>query len=120
MTRQMTELERAVLKAMLSCAEADGFVDGPRAEDRRRWVEMIDDLTVTKECGCGSCPSIALAYKGQPVNEAQVPDGHFSAVAREGRDAVIVFIYNGWPGYVEVVPSGDESVPLPKVDDLVF
>lgn len=120
MSRDLTNAEKAVLAAVIDKGDAQGFAVEPSAEERHQWLEMIADLTVSKECECGYCPSIALAHKGEAVSEEETPDGILSAGSRLAGMGVMVFIYGGRPGFCEVVPPGDGEVELQKVEDLTF
>lgn len=118
--RAMTVDERLVMEAMIRHAHAfDPDQRDPEPADRQRWLAMIDDLSVHGVCGCGTCPTIDLAYKGEPVE-----CGEHTATAilqADTRDAVVLLLVdNDIPSCLEVAPLNDDPVALPSPEEIIF
>lgn len=116
MGRSLTAQERAVIEAMI--AQADGGSPGqrPSAAQRARWAAALEQTSVDHECGCGLCPTIDLAWNGQAVGcegERVVLEA-FSA----GGEMVLLFVDGDRPSCLEVVPSEDQPVALPRPEEL--
>lgn len=108
------------MEAMICHAHAFDLDQGdPDLADRERWLAMIDDLSVHGTCGCGTCPTIDLAYKGVPVECGE----HTARVVLDAhtRDAVVVvFIDDDIPSCLEVAPNDDTPVGLPSPEEIIF
>lgn len=118
--RAMTAHEQSVLEAMIRHASPfDSESEPPSITDRARWLAMIKDLSVHRLCGCGTCPTIDLAYKGVPVESGEHTTGTIlEAGIREAM--ILLFINNDIPGCLEVAPINDEPVALPSPEEIRF
>lgn len=113
--RALTAAERALCEAMIHNAPAEA---GPvSSADRARWLSHLDEITVWRECGCGTCPSVDFAFQGAPV------ESHRPTIleAYTNDDIMLMlFIDSDAPASLEVVPPGDEPVLLPAPDALEY
>ncbi|WP_426716919.1 hypothetical protein [Corynebacterium auriscanis] len=116
MNRELTSAERDVCAAMITSAHDDEY--SISTEDRARWLRLIPETSVRGVCGCGTCPSIDLAYQGQPVEGGSRIV--LQAETTSGNALVMLFIDGDLLSYLEVAPVNDETVPLPNTDDLRF
>ncbi|MDO4790859.1 MAG: hypothetical protein Q3999_00010 [Buchananella hordeovulneris] len=119
MHRQLSADERAVIEALI--LRAPVMADVPTSQ-REQWAATLDDLSVCGECGCGTCPSVELAYRGKPVTLAQSeePEDRVILDAYTKDAVVMLFVDGGIPSYLEVAPyqDPDTRLPIPRVADL--
>ena len=116
MMRALTSAERDLCAAMISQAHADDY--SITDDDRARWLKLLPETSVSGVCGCGTCPSIELAYQARPV-------GSGSRIVLEAETAVgnalvMLFIDNDRLSCLEVAPMDNEAVSLPEPAHLRF
>lgn len=91
----------------------------PSLADRERWLAMVDDLSVHGVCGCGTCPTIDLAYKGVFGDPAKA-DSRMVLEASVQHALVLLLIDDDVPSCLEVAPTDELSVALPSPDEINF
>ncbi|QNE90078.1 hypothetical protein H0194_03430 [Corynebacterium incognita] len=125
MQRKLTPEEEFLLMAI--CANADP-VDGewgPTDEHRMRWIDSIRTAHVTRECGCGSCPSFEIGHDTDPnahLNPLKGPANTvLSAYDHGGYAEIFLHISDNTVWDLDIAPPGDGiAVPLPTTEMLSF
>ena len=98
--RALTDAEVAVLTAMIQHAPPDTDPESVTEERRAKWLGQVSRVSVARECGCGTCASIAYDM---------------------WQDArVFVHIINDVIRELEVAPVQDTVVTTPNLDALDF
>ena len=118
MARQLTEIERAVLVAMIR--NGVGFEDQApvQAMDWKRWLYQVPGVLAGPVCGCGTCPSIALEDEHGPVPAT----GRRVVLTAATSDALLLlFIEDDRLSYLELAPTGERPVDsFPATAELLF
>jgi hypothetical protein len=103
--RELTARERDVLLAMIENGQPDPSDDSPITPRRRAgWLRRVDSTLVYGTCGCGNCPSIDLGDVTGPNPGTGDRD---VLVAEHGSAAVLLFIDDDRPSYLELATADD-------------
>lgn len=118
MGRELTEVERAVLVAMIR--HGVGFEDQSpvQAAQRKRWLHQVPTVLAGPTCGCGTCPSIELEdeHGAIPTIGSRVV---LTAATRES--LLLLFIDDDRLSYLELAPTGETPTDsFPGTAELLF
>lgn len=118
MSRQLTEIERAALVAMIRYGV--GFKDqGPIwAADRMRWLHQVPDVLAGPGCQCGTCPSIELEdeHGAIPAIRSRVV-----LTAATADALLLLFIDQDRLSYLELAPIEEHPITaFPAPAELLF
>lgn len=98
-------------------------------EQRQIWESRLDDVIVTGQCDCGTCPSIELRPRSRlddEHREDQGDDGNWSEriVLTAGTPGamLLLFIDDDSPCYLELAPIDDDQsfTEFPESESISF
>lgn len=100
----------------------------PDVHSRQKILTNLDQARADDSCDCGTCPSFGLIYPGADghywpgyhYSGQDLPARTLTATTQDGAALLLAHIRGDYLIELEIAPTGDHLVTLPRASDLAF
>lgn len=124
----LTEEQKSLLAALITQGRPlDAESHNPSAEERERLLRTLHTAQAEQNCDCSTCITLALYYPAEleatpPANqlESAAVSTILTASTQDGSALLLAHIAGERVTELEIAPTGQSAVCLPRPEELVF